>query len=614
MDKKLLQLRIVFRRIIQSVIVISIFAMAVTNINNENDIFWQLKLGEQIVINHNFPTHDIYSSSAAGAVWTLHEWLPSVIFYLTYSRLGAGGLILLKAGVVALTFGLILFLFNRMKVNLYLSLLVFALAALVNTRGVWVVFPSIFEYLFLVLALIFLETYREKKKQIFILLLIILSLIWANSHGSFFILPMLAGAYWFGDILIVLLKKIFKSYNPIGARLTVKQRKSLFAVTVISLITPLITPSTYWTWLYPFRISFGKFTPYVSEYQGFLTAWHWNWSDYILTSAFVLAGFLILLFIISRKKLHPADLIIGIIFIALPFSAIRHIAIFALVAVFLIAKYISVWFGEYRGIFKRILVKDVWVLIIIVCFTYFYKTNVIDFGLKLSEDGYPKGAAEFLNSSGIPGNMFNHYNYGGYLIWKMPDYKVFIDGRLEMYEGQVGQDYQSIIDGRDNWETLADKYKINFFLDYLTDGVVQKLINSPDWKYIDNDSGYVIFVRNSPENKNIIAKYWSQDSENQFKIDFASFINGQMLDYYNKEGIKAAKAGNNIMALYYFQQGVAIAPDSIPLRMNLADIYLQIGNTDEAKKEYNTILQLDPNNSQAKSQLKTLELYKLPLY
>ena len=43
---------------------------------------------------------------------------------------------------------------------------------------------------------------------------------------------------------------------------------------------------------------------------------------------------------------------------------------------------------------------------------------------------FPEKATEFIMNKSPSGNIFNHFNWGGYLIWKLyPDYKVFIDGR-----------------------------------------------------------------------------------------------------------------------------------------------------------------------------------------
>ncbi|HJZ93979.1 MAG TPA: hypothetical protein VKE40_24100, partial [Gemmataceae bacterium] len=46
---------------------------------------------------------------------------------------------------------------------------------------------------------------------------------------------------------------------------------------------------------------------------------------------------------------------------------------------------------------------------------------------------YPAGAAEFLQSQRPPGPLYNHFNWGGYLIWALPEYPVGLDGRTNLY-------------------------------------------------------------------------------------------------------------------------------------------------------------------------------------
>lgn len=608
MDTRTLKQRIIFRRIIQILVVVAIFLMAITDINHENDIFWQLKMGEDIIRYHFFPTLDIYSSTAKGAIWTLHEWIPSVLFYLVNLHFGSAGLIISKAILVAITFSLFLLLFNKLKINLYVSLVIFVLAALVNSRGVWVVFPSIFEYLFLVITLYALEIYKKENAAKISIFLSVFSLLWANSHASFFLLPITIGAFVVGKLISNFLSKKYKWYKPLESNhLTWNELKFLIYPFIISLFTPFMTPSGYWTWLYPFRISLGKFTSYVSEYQHFWQVWTWNWADFVDGFSFILMILVWIIFWLAKKHLHLYDLFLGVIFTGLALSAARHLAIFALVALFLIARYTKVWMGEYRGIIARSLLKDILVIVLIVCATFFYKTRVVNFGFALSEDGYPKTAAELINGSGISGNMFNHYNYGGYLIWKMPKYPVFIDGRLEMYLNGVGEDYETIISGGPGYQLLIDKYKINFFLVYLTDPIVMDLVNDPNWKYVYHDSQYVVFVKDAPQNQSFLSKYWSKNNNNAFDAAYTIARNQFLAEYYNSLGIDSLKSGKLMDATNAFQMAVGFEPNYLIGHINLARAYIEIGTYTEAEKEYKEILTIDPTNSQAKTNLNQIE-------
>lgn len=606
LDTKILRQRILFRRIIQVLIIIGIFLMTQTSMNHENDIFWQLRMGEEIVKNHHFPIRDTYNLPAYGDVWTLEEWLPASLFYIIYSHFGPVVLIVFKGIVVASTFTLFLMLFNRMKVNLYLSLLILILAALVNTRGVWVVFPSIFEYLFIVTTLVLLEGYRRSRKIYIPVFLILLSFIWAQSHASFFLLTGIVGAYLLGDMLVEMIKSKREWYTPIGDRFSKKERISLGIVMIFSLIAPFATPNGYWTFLYPFRISLSSFSTYVSEYQKFWNVWDWNFANFVNGFTFILIVMVATVFLLARKRLHISDLILGLFFTGLALVAVRHVAIFALVALFLICRYLTLWFGEYRGIFKRSLLKDTVVMLLIIASVIYYKTHLVGFGYELSEQGYPKQAAELITSNNLLGNMFNHYNYGGYLIWKMPQYKVFIDGRLEMYLGQAGKDYLTILFTQPGFKKLLTKYHINFFLVYLTDQVVEYLMSDPAWKFIYGDNQYVVFVKNDPKNQVFLEKYYSPDKEKLFFSLYKEAIGKQRAEQFNIKGLQSAAKGDFLAAADAFQRALVYDPDFQDARMNLARAYIEARLYTAAEREYQKIIAVDPHNEQARKNLTRL--------
>lgn len=578
--------------------------MAINTINHENDIFWQIRMGGEIWTKHYFPIIDHFSFTAEGQVWTLEEWLTSVVFYLLFHYTGAIGLIIFKAVAISLTFFVFMLLFNRMKVNLYLSFFLLVMSALVNTRGIWMIFPSIIEYLFLITTFYLIEEFRVKKRKYIPYILIFLSIIWVQAHGSFFLLTAITGAYWVGDIIAGIIKKRFKNYEPFGGFLECGQRRQLFGVMIVSLITPFASPNGFWTFIYPFRIAFGKFTSYVSEYQKFFNVWNWNWSDYIQSFVFILMVLLFFSFLISLKKLHPGDFIIGAFFTFLTMSAVRHEAIFALVALYVTCRYLATWFGEYRGILKRTYLKDILIIILIVFSVIYYKTYIIPFGFGFSEDGYPKYEAELINGSGLVGNMFNHYNYGGYLIWKMPKYKVFVDGRLEMYEGQVGQDYQTIDEAKPGYKELMDKYKINFAIIYITDGITEKLVGDPDWKYIYNDDQFVLFVKNEPENKEFLAKNYYPEREKTFTEVYKKRITLYKAQIYNNNGLNALKKHNVLVAMNFFQTARVLDPTNLEIRFNLANTYTQFTLYTQAELEYKEILEINPGNTAAEQGLK----------
>ena len=48
---------------------------------------------------------------------------------------------------------------------------------------------------------------------------------------------------------------------------------------------------------------------------------------------------------------------------------------------------------------------------------------------------YPVRTVEYLRTLDYRGNLFSNYGWGGYLIWKYPEKKVYIDGRMSNFVG-----------------------------------------------------------------------------------------------------------------------------------------------------------------------------------
>jgi hypothetical protein len=60
---------------------------------------------------------------------------------------------------------------------------------------------------------------------------------------------------------------------------------------------------------------------------------------------------------------------------------------------------------------------------------YLGSTNLNSFGWEISW-WFPESAAAFMERENVPGQIFNSYNEGGYLTWRLgPKYPDYIDGR-----------------------------------------------------------------------------------------------------------------------------------------------------------------------------------------
>ena len=99
-------------------------------------------------------------------------------------------------------------------------------------------------------------------------------------------------------------------------------------------------------------------------------------------------------------------------------------------------------------------------------------------------------------SQNLPQPMFNDYGWGGYLIWKLyPDYRVYIDGRADVYGDAFMEEFLSAQSGQTGWRGPLDKYGIRTVLIKPDLALASLLREDAAWQNVFEDQQAVIFVR-----------------------------------------------------------------------------------------------------------------------
>lgn len=85
--------------------------------------------------------------------------------------------------------------------------------------------------------------------------------------------------------------------------------------------------------------------------------------------------------------------------------------------------------------------------------------------------------------------MFNSYNWGGYLIWALPDYKVSQDGRAELYvdliEGmRTGRGYE-----------IFRRAGVRFVLTETDGPLARALVSDPAWRTSYKDETATVLTK-----------------------------------------------------------------------------------------------------------------------
>ena len=104
-------------------------------------------------------------------------------------------------------------------------------------------------------------------------------------------------------------------------------------------------------------------------------------------------------------------------------------------------------------------------------------------------------AVEYLRAHGGGGRLFNEYNWGGYLAWTMPEQRVFIDSRTDIFEyAGVLREFVDVIRLK-HPEKVLEKYHIDSVLITPNTNLNVWFDLQPNWRLAYHDSVSAIYVR-----------------------------------------------------------------------------------------------------------------------
>ncbi len=500
-------------RLVTCIVFLAVFAMA-AKVSVDSDTWWHLRAGEWIVQNHAVLHTDPFSYTRGGVTWEYPGWLVEAPMLLLYRLLGPGGLNLWTALMVMVTF---LVVWQTLSGGIFLKAFVIILAA--ATSGVyWAARPYLITFLFTGLFLWILERYRwnrfsldpsslpgsgdktgrSSEKRLW--LLPVLMIVWVNSHGGFAIGFVLLGIYWLADVAAMLGKRSWKT--PEGIEDYAKPVLSLSLIGFIMVLAVCFNPYGPIMLAYPFRtVSIGALQEFIQEWQSpnfhLVSAQPFIWL-WILT--FTAVG-------ISRKRLALTDFLLVAVFTYLSLLAWRNVALFALVSPPVLTRHAApvldalkqrhgIRSATYQTTDSRLILVN-WILLVVLVMAVFVKASMsfpLSANQKVFRETLPVDAIAFIKTEAPAGRLFNSYNWGGYLLWELPEYPVFIDGRTDLYDGKIVEQWLQVVRAEEGWQKVLDQWEVHLVLVEPSVPVVSSLEQN-GWNLLYQDERAVVYGR-----------------------------------------------------------------------------------------------------------------------
>ena len=456
--------------------------------NVDPDLWWHVKVGETILRTFHWPTTDIYSFTVRGQPWLAYEWLGDVLLGTAYRLAGLPGL---AAFLILVGSAVVVGLYVCATVRCGDSKAGFVAAAVMSIFAMMSFSsrPQMLGYFFLVLTVIALERFRQRKR-LELWLFPIVMLLWVNTHGSWIIGMGALFTYWISGLVE------FRIGSLEATRWTASERCQIAGVFLLSLLTLPITP-------YGTRVAASPFEFAFSLPLNIANIQEWQAMPFheIIGKAFLL---LLVLIVVAQITLNlrwrVEELLLFLFGTTMACLHVRFLLVFVPFATPLVARILALWVPPYEPAKDKLFLNAALMILVIAVVIYFFPSGA-DLQRRIAKT-FPVAAVDYLARNDVPGPMFNNYGFGGYLVWSRgPEHKVFIDGRGDIYErGGVLSDYLHISRLEPGALSVLRSYGIQSCLLQRDEPLSTVLSASPDWRRIYVDNVVALFVHRQPWN------------------------------------------------------------------------------------------------------------------
>src|SRR3989441_2799527 len=286
------------------------------------DLWWHLADGRLMVATSSIPHVDVYSFSAAGHPWVMHEWLADLAMYLLYQAGGLPWLVAVFAGVVTAA-AVCLYLLLRRTGLAPSAAVVLPLGGALAGSTAWGARPQLLNVLFCGLLLLGLIEYRAGRLHAWMLPPFIW--LWANLHSAFVVGVIISGLFLAGEAV--------DTWRSREGAMPRSRLTALAAAIAVGCVLAFINPFGIQTVLF----SLGTLTsPLIQN-----NIQEWASPDFHSMAGLLVEGIIFLLLAglaTGRVRARTSEWLLAFALLYLALSSQRHVPLFVLAAAPLMAR------------------------------------------------------------------------------------------------------------------------------------------------------------------------------------------------------------------------------------------------------------------------------------
>jgi hypothetical protein len=453
----------------------------------DSDYYWHVTTGE-LIANGQFPRTDPFSFTWGGMPWTLHEWLSELLIFELVDGIGYMGAVLVFAFIPGVAIGILAFAFHRLGLRTgaviggtsLAALLVIPYATLRPQALSWIMFAV------LMAGLVHIRPDRSR----WTLALTPLFILWANLHGLWVVGLVVLAVY-------ALLTLVGLTPMSAGARWWA------VAMVPLAMLGTIFTPEGPSLLLYPLRyVDAGDWgMANISEWQSpdFHDPAHWP--------LFIYMGALA---IFGRWRVPWWMSLLAFMGIAMTLIALRNGAVAAIIGAPALAVGIDAALREWRPSPKepsprvarqRRLLELVMAAIVAIAGVLIFVPRDPSAAVQESiERELPVQGVQLLREEVPDGRILPWYGWGGYVIGQMYEdgARVFVDGRNDMYDEAILEEYNVVRGAEAGWEEIPDRYDVDAMVFPPFEAISKGPAEHAGWCEAYRDDNEVVFLRDCP--------------------------------------------------------------------------------------------------------------------
>jgi len=540
-----------------------VFRFAILEIRDA-DMWWHLAVGRFLVENQEFLREDIFSHTLFGHEWINFKWLSEILIYLVFKSFGFPGIYGAKIVLSLSLFGLLVWgvylahargpgLFWLAWLGYWLIRIRFSARPYLITMNLMALFVGI-------LFWARFQGHQVLKRIPWVLFT--LMIFWVNIHGDF--------PYAIGLIL----------FFNVGARWSREKKE------YIGMLNRALVLTTMAIFINPFGVKIMKplltQLVMVNQDRGLVADWaFWGITQlpHFWFLLFLTVGCLLLCFWKDRKVFRfwfPILVVFGVYSI----QAYRTTALLAFFALpFLAEMGRGINFSRWSDLARKTQIRIGWSAnFLLVLFFIPFLTSPLPSEI-YAWNILPLRASQFIKDQNIQGQMYNTYDFGGFLNYDLgPEQKIFQDGRYIFYPFVV-QEHQFTTQMKDGitksgWVEYLDSYNVDYAIcKYSIFGVKYTSGDPPfwistlnvmfprsQWALVFWDDTAVIFLKRIPKHQTIIDKFeykalWPYNIHQMQHLVKAGLLSPQALKAdleFNERQVGETGRGNKIREVFDF--------------------------------------------------------------